>query len=123
MSESKRKLKQYSQCLKLQAVQRVLEDGKGVRESGREFKVAHCMVQRWIRLYLDKGIDGLRPTKAIAHLEGESPPPPKKCAKKSNVKGYIESELPDPVQRELRYLRMENAYLKKLSALVRNREW
>jgi len=59
---------------------------------------------------------------AIRHQEGDEPIPPKPRPKKPNAKGYIESELPETVRDELRYLRMENAYLKKLNALVQKRE-
>lgn len=122
MGKETHKKRLYSQVFKLQAVKRVLEDGRGVRETAREFKVNHSMVQRWMRQYIEAGEAGLRSTRAISMQEGEGSAPPKKRPQKPNDKGYIESELPEVVRNELRHLRMENAYLKKVSALVRSRE-
>lgn len=122
MGKEMRKKRYYSQEFKLQAVKRVLEDGRGLREAAREFKIYHSMLQRWMRQYIETGEDGLRPTRATTFHEGDRPNPPRKRPKKPNAKGYIESELPESVRNELRHLRMENAYLKKVSALVRSRE-
>ena len=111
MGETKKK-KIYSKEFKMQVVQRVLEDGQGIRETAREFNNAHCMVQKWMRLYLEKGESGLKSARAKRYYEGEKPHPPRKPKPKPNAKGYIESELPEAVRNELRHLRMENAYLK-----------
>ncbi len=122
MGKVKRMRRVYSKEFKLQAVRRVLEDGRGLRETAREYLVTHGMVQQWIKHYLEKGEDGVRATPARSLCDGESPAPARKRLKKPNAKGYIESELPEAARNELRHLRMENAYLKKVSALVRNRE-
>lgn len=122
MEKKKRSLKNYSKEFKLRAIKEVLEDGKGLRETSRAYQIRHSMLSRWIADYIDHGEEGVRPSKATKLCEGDMPAPAKKRPKKPNVKGYIESELPVPVQNELRYLRMENAYLKKLKALVQNRE-
>lgn len=122
MGKEKRMRRIYSKDFKLQAVRRVLEDGRGLRETAREFLVTHGMVQQWIKHYLEKGEDGVRATRARSLYEGESPAPARKRPKKPNVKGYIESDLPEAVRNELRHLRMENAWLKKVSALVWERE-
>lgn len=121
MGNENRLRKVYSKEFKLQAIRRVLEDGRGLRETARAFHVTHGMVQKWIKHYLEKGEDGVRATRARSLYEGEFPAPPRRRPKQPNAKGYIESELPEAVQNELRHLRMENAYLKKISALVRNR--
>ena len=117
-----RKLKSYTADFKRSAVLEVIEDHRGVRETARKYAVNHCIFQRWIKVYFDKGSDGLTDSLAIRHQEGDEPIPPKPRPKKPNAKGYIESELPETVRDELRYLRMENAYLKKLNALVQKRE-
>jgi len=122
MEKKKRSLKNYSKEFKLKAIRKVLEDGKGLRETARAYQVRHGMLGKWIAAYIEHGEDGVRPSKATKLCEGDSPAPAEKRPKKPNAKGYIESELPVPVQNELRYLRVENAYLKKLKALVQNRE-
>ena len=118
----KRKLKNYSKEFKLQAIQEVLEEGKGLRETARAYQIRHSMLSNWIKAYMDQGEDGVRPSRATKLCVGDLPKSTKKAIKKPNAKGYIESELPIAVQNELRYLRMENAYLKKVKALVRNRK-
>ena len=120
--EEKRIQKNYSKEFNLAAIKQVLLEGKGLRETARNHQVSHSMLGKWIREYMDAGEDGVRPSRAIKLCTGEAPSPSKKASKKVNVKGYIESELPVVVQNELCYLRMENAYLKKLKVLVRNRE-
>ena len=122
MGTEKRMRRIYSKEFKLQAVRRVLEEGRGLRETAREFCVTHGMAQQWIKHYLEKGEDGVRATRARSLHDGDCPAPPRKRPKKPNAKGYIESDLPEAVRNELRHLRMENAYLKKASALVRSRE-
>ena len=87
MGSEKRTLKTYSKAYKLQAVRRVLEDGRGVRETAREFQVNHGMVQKWIKRYLEKGEDGLQDTRALKLCEGDLPAPLKKSTKKPNAKG------------------------------------
>lgn len=121
---TQRKKKIYSKEFKLQVVLRVLEEGHGIRETAREFQIAHCMVQRWIHIYLEHGEAALKDARATRRYEGEDMPPlgRRKRKPKPNAKGYIESELPEAVRNELRHLRMENAYLKKVSALVQKRE-
>ena len=121
MKKERRTLKNDSKEFKLTAIKQVLVEGKGLRETARDYQVRHGMLSKWIQGYMDQGEDGVRPSKAVKLYTGETPSPSKKAAKKVNAKGYIESELPVEVQNELRYLRMENAYLKKLKALVRNR--
>ncbi len=122
MEEKKRSLKNYSKEFKLRAIREVLEDGKGLRETARAYQIRHGMLGKWIAAYMEYGEEGVRPSKATKLCDGDLPAPEKRPPKKPNAKGYIESELPVSVQNELRYLRMENAYLKKLKALVQNRE-
>lgn len=112
MKKKKRSLKKYSKEFKLSVIKEVLEDVKGLRETARVYQIRHSMLGKWIAAYIEHGEDGVRPSKATKLCEGDSPTPAKKRPKKPNAKGYIESELPVPVQNELRYLRMENAYLK-----------
>ncbi len=122
MGKAKKKLKNYSMEFKLSAILEVIEDGKGLRETARKYQIRHSMLSKWMHGYIEKGEAGVRASRATKLHEGEAPQPPKPRKKKPNAKGYIESELPVVVQNELRYLRMENAFLKKLKALIRNRE-
>ncbi len=49
-----RKLKHYSGDFKLSAVEEVLTNQMGLRETARKYGVTHKMIQTWIRLYLEK---------------------------------------------------------------------
>ena len=79
------------------------------REAARQFEINdHNRVRYWERIYLEEGPQGL-------YIErrgrGSKRCPPKK------LKAEIEEDLLAEVQR----LRAENAYLKKLNALVAER--
>ncbi|GAB6179717.1 hypothetical protein JCM14036_30860 [Desulfotomaculum defluvii] len=125
-----RKLKQYSGDFKVSAVEEVLINHMGLRETARKYGVTHKMIQTWMRLYLEKGKKSLYRdiSKHNDQLVSEIPPPqdsdPKDIAilRKSKNSKVDESSLPDEVKRELNRLRMENEYLKKLNALVRKKE-
>jgi transposase len=123
-----RKLKSYSGDFKLSAVEEVLTNLMGLRETARKYGVTHKMIQTWIRLYLEKGkeyfhrdvskhkdklIDVISPIQGSDLKNLLTPPKHPKVD---------ESSLPDKIQNELNKLRMENDYLKKLNALVRKRE-
>ena len=68
-------------------------------------------LSRWYKIYLEKGVDGLKSLK-----RGRKPSMTNK--KKNNKNETSIKEL----REELEYLRAENAYLKKLNALVQKRK-
>lgn len=125
-----RKLKHYSGDFKCSAIEEVLINHLGLRETGRKYGVTHKMVQTWIKMYLEKGKDYLY-NGVAKHTNALIDEPPTiqnidhiatikvRKPKHSKVDG---SSLPDEVRDELNMLRMENAYLKKLNALVRKKE-
>lgn len=97
---------------------KILEDMKinnySYNETSKIYEIQHSVIRRWERIYLEDGYEGLceerrgRTTK----MENLEIGKPKKLGKQ------VEEDLIDEVQR----LRMENDYLKKLNALVRERE-
>jgi transposase len=125
-----RKLKHYSGDFKLSAVEEVLTNHMGQRETARKYGVTHKMIQTWMRLYLEKGKDSLYgdPSKHNNTLINEIPLTQNSDhenlvkPRKSKHPKVDESLLPDEIQNELNKLRMENEYLKKLNALVRKKE-
>jgi len=83
-------------------------------EAAREFDVPRSVMTRWERIYLEEGVEGL-----YIERRGRS------CAasgtrksRKSKLDKKVEEDLIAEVQR----LRAENDYLKKLNALVAERE-
>jgi transposase len=125
-----RKLKHYSGDFKVSAVEEVLTNHMGLRETARKYGVTHKMIQTWIRLYLEKGKDyfncdaskqkkntlitRIPPPQILEHINLVTPRKPKHPK-------VDESLLPDEIRNELNKLRMENEYLKKLNALVRKK--
>lgn len=77
-------------------------------ETSEQFELnSHSMVKRWERIYLEEGPEGLYKERRGRKSTGR----PKKLAEE------VEEDLIAEVQR----LRAENAYLKKLNALVAER--
>ena len=116
--ESQRK---YSPEFKLSVIMDMREHHMGFRETARKYNLtirseasAANMVQRWERIFLEEGAEGLmkeRRGRACA-ASGTRKGRPPKLGKK------VEEDLIAENQR----LRMEIEYLKKLDALVRKRE-
>jgi transposase len=124
-----RKLKQYSGDFKISAVEEVLVNHLGQRETARKYGVTHKMIQSWIHLYLEKGKDYLitgaknnqntiNEPSVILTIDHSTPV----TTRQPRNSKLDESSLPNEVRDELNVLRMENAYLKKLNALVRKKE-
>ena len=112
-----RKNKKYSSEFKISVILDMREHRLGYRETARKYKLtvtseasAADMVQRWERIYLEEGAEGLmkerrgRACKTSGTRKGRPPKLDKK----------VEEDLIAENQR----LRMEIEYLKKLSALV-----
>ena len=82
----------YSDEFKLVVVRAVISDRLTMREAAARFNLsAEILVRRWLDVYNDAGADK-----------------------------ELEKLSPEELRAELRYLRAENAYLKKLKALVQS---
>ncbi|MNE67063.1 hypothetical protein D3C80_1626510 [compost metagenome] len=87
------------------------EVGASVRETAAVFNIAsHSTILSWQRSLELHGIDALQSKK-------KGRPSMKKDSNPKLVEGSVEA-----LQAEVERLRMENAYLKKLNALVQNKE-
>ena len=105
--------KRYTGEFKQKVVETMQKEKLSHKEAEREFGLPHNRAASWERIYLEEGPEGLyverrgRPS-AAGGAKKDQPP---KLDKK------VEEDLIDEVQR----LRAENAYLKKLNALVAER--
>ena len=100
--------KRYTGEFKQKVVEAIKRDSLSYKEAARIFEIkSDRQVRNWERIYLEEGPDGLRIERRGRKSTGQSP----KLAKK------VEEDLIAEVQR----LRAENAYLKKLNALVAER--
>ena len=80
-------------------------------EAAREFGISgHERIRQWERIYLEEGPEGFRIERRGQSGKGGRPP--------KQLRSEIEEDLIAEVQR----LRAENAYLKKLNALVLEEE-
>ena len=117
MSKKGQKYKRYSAEFKTAVILDMREHQMGYRETARKYELvrqseasAATMVQRWERIYLEEGAEGLMKERRgrTNTSEGVRKGRPPKLEK------GIEEDLIAENQR----LRMEIEYLKKLSALV-----
>lgn len=99
----------YTGEFKQKVVEDMRENNLGYNETSKKYQLPRNRVQRWERIYLEEGPEGLY-LKRRGRASGTGRPI--KMDKK------VEEDLIAEVQR----LRMENAYLKKLNALVQQRE-
>ncbi|MBR1584406.1 MAG: transposase, partial [Clostridia bacterium] len=98
--------KRYTPEFKQMVVERMQKEGLSYKETARQFEVSSdTRVAAWERLYLEEGPDGFQIERRGRKSTGRPPKQPKP---------EIEKDLIAEVQR----LRAENAYLKKLNALV-----
>lgn len=112
--------KKHSPEFKLSVILDMREHHLGYRETGRKYQLGESgsvadMLKRWERIYLEEGAEGLmkeRRGRACTASGTQKGRPPKMDKK-------VEEDLIAENQR----LRMENEYLKKLDALVRERIW
>ena len=117
MGKKGQKQRKYSPEFKICVIMDMREHRLGYRETARKYKLtvsseasAANMVQRWERIFLEEGAEGLmkeRRGKACKASGSNKGRPPKRDRK-------VEEDLIAENQR----LRMEIEYLKKLSALV-----
>ena len=97
--------KRYTPEFKIKVVETMHREKLSYRETARQFDIPNSRVTAWERIYLEEGAEGL----CIERRGRKSTARPPKIKK--------EEDLIAEVQR----LRAENAYLKKLNALVAER--
>ena len=101
--------KRYTGEFKQEVVETMRREKLGYRETARKYEIGdHTRIMAWERIYLEEGPEGLYIERRGRGSKGR---PPKE------LKPEVEEDLLTEVQR----LRAENAYLKKLNALVAER--
>ena len=119
MAKKGQKYRKHSPEFKLSVIMDMRENHLGYRETARKYKLGNSVCQgknlaiKWERIFLEEGAEGLMKERRgrASKVDGIAKGRPPKLDKK------IEEDLIAENQR----LRMENEYLKKLSALVRKR--
>ena len=100
--------KRYTADFKQMVVEAVRDHHMSYAEAEQHYDVAHGRIQQWERIYLMEGPEGLVIERCGRSSKGRTATLPKN----------VEEDLLAEVQR----LRAENAYLKKLQALVLEEE-
>ena len=107
MSQKQRK---YSPEFKKSVIMDKRENHLGLRETERKYNVAHRVIAKWERVYLEEGAEEL-----MKERRGRA------CSAGGTRKGRppkLDKKAEEDLITENRRLRMEIEYLKKLSALV-----
>lgn len=106
----------YSRAFKLEVIQFIIENNYSIREASALFHIPDSsMVRRWKKKWDIGCVDALEPSG-----KGHNPMSSNK-KKNTNTKPSDQDSI-QAMQEELEYLRTENAYLKKLKALVQEKE-
>jgi transposase len=106
----------YPAQYKLDVLNYMNEQGTSIRETAAIFNIpSHETLRKWKIAYETEGLDALQlKKKGHPSMKNENK---KTLKKQAPAEGSVEA-----LQLELERLRMENAYLKKLNALVQNKE-
>lgn len=120
-----RKFSRYDGTFKLSVLKRMWEDGLSYRRTAAVFNIrnAGCLAE-WERRYAAGGLDALEPRRKGRPRRMPQPPaakPPSTQPPGGATSQGDETRSREELLAELRYLRMENAYLKKLEALTQGR--
>ena len=106
----------YGIEFKLAVLQRIRSEGLSYRQAAAVFDIRHFnIIGAWERAYDRDGVDGLIPYGATRHKTMNKAPPPQAVSQPCDDEMRTRQEL----LVELNTLRLENAYLKKVDALVR----
>jgi|ERR1700743_1690069 len=106
----------YDGHFKIRVVRHMLRNGLSLRQTSTLFGIPQMnAVSRWLRIYESLGAAGL-----LVESRGR---PKGKMARKEKKKEKIDPSDPNAdkvlaLQKEVEYLRAENAFLKKLDALI-----
>ena len=115
MAKKGQKFKNYSAEYKLNVILDMREHRLGYTETARKYDILdYKVIQRWERIFLEEGAEGL-----MKERRGRA------CAASGTKKGRppkLDPKVEEDLIAENQRLRMEIEYLKKLDALVRERE-
>ena len=111
MAKKGQEYRNYSAEYKLNVIIDMREHRLGYKETSRKYDIPnHRVIQRWERIFLEEGAEGLmkeRRGKASTASSTKKGRPPK-----------LDPQVKEDLIAENQRLRMEIEYLKKLSALV-----
>ncbi|TCC13417.1 IS3 family transposase [Kosakonia quasisacchari] len=108
----------HSPAFRMTVVRTALDEELSMREAAARFNISNeTVVRHWLNVYKDageKGLLGIKPGRSRDMTKPKKTPPLTDAA--------LEKLSPEELRAELRYLRAENAYLKKPEGLSSKRE-
>ena len=114
MSKEEEKQKRYPNEFKVLVVETVLKEHLSLKEGVRRFGISCPQVIRsWIRVYENEGASALLKERRGRHKKPRREAPPRQNLREADR---------ESLENEIKYLRAENDYLKKLRALVLEEE-
>lgn len=60
-------MRKHTEQFKFEVVQFYLNGLGGCKDTGRQYAVTSTLVRRWVRFYLEHGLDGLKPRACVAY--------------------------------------------------------
>ena len=111
---SKRENRRYTGEFKQQVAEDIINNKLSYGEAARKYGIVHSVLMKWERIYLEEGAGGL-------YIERRG----RTSIHDGNIKGrplILDKSVEANLIAENQRLRMENEYLKKLNALVRQKE-
>ena len=132
MAKKGQKYRKHSPEFKLSVIMDMRENHLGIMETERKYDVKHNVISKWERIFLEEGAEGLmkerrgRASKVCLLYTSDAADEQRGTASKVDgiAKGRppkLDKKIEEDLIAENQRLRMENEYLKKLSALVRKR--
>ncbi len=107
----RKKYSHRSAAFKREVLERMWRDGLSQRQTAALFDIRErSAIGRWERQYHSGGLTALEPQRKGRHPMPQKPPSPPPSDEERSQEELL---------KELAYLRAENAYLKKLDALIR----
>ncbi|MGY4794126.1 helix-turn-helix domain-containing protein [Lysinibacillus fusiformis] len=103
----------YEDSFKIKVIQHLIETGDSLLQTAAKFNIpSRETIRRWKKQWMSKAGE------VLYQIEKERQSMPKKQPPSSDLNEKTTEEL----KAEIEYLRMENAYLKKLKALVQEKD-
>lgn len=104
--------KNYDDSFKIKVIQHLIETGDSLLQTAAKFNIpSRETVRRWKKQWMSKAGE------VLYQIEKERQTMPKKHTSTND----LNEKTMDELKQEIEYLRMENAYLKKLKALVQEK--
>ncbi len=110
---SKKPRVKHTADFKLRVVHKILSDQLSLQEASTDLQITMSSLSKWLREYQESGALSLSTNKQLGR--------PRKMKLDEPIKTEEQTDLNKELLEELEYLRAENAYLKKVKALVQER--